>query len=171
MIRLATAEDIDAIEASYKELLAYEREHGSNTNWDENYPTRKVPEMAVPKGQMFVLEEGGQICASMMLNGNPGAGYDEVEWRFPATPDEVLVIHTLVVPPSQARHGYGLKMLDFAKRYGREHGKRVLRIDTWIDNEPAKALYLRNGFAIVGTVHVLHWGVIDEDQVLLDCKL
>ena len=171
MIRHATAADIDAIEQTYIELRAREKRVGSTTNWDENYPTRVVPEMAVPKGWAYVLEEGGVVRASMLLNGEQGPGYDEVAWNVEATDDEVLVIHTLVVPPTEARHGYGKQMLDFALEWGREHGKTTCRIDTWVGNAPARDFYARNGFAETGVIHVLHWGVIEEDQVLLDIKL
>lgn len=171
-IRRATTDDIDAIAATYDELLDFEVEHGSVTNWKAGlYPTRKVPELGVSKDQMWVLEEDGHVVASMMLNGQQGPGYDEVPWKYEAADDQVLVIHTLVVPPSASRHGYGLQMLDFALQQGREHGKTVCRIDTWVNNEPAKALYLHHGFRISGTVHVMHWGVIDENQVLLECRL
>ena len=172
MIRQATEKDIDAIAATYEELFDREDAEGTTTNWRRgDYPTRKVPEEFVPKGAMWVLEDEGRICASMLLNHAQGPGYDTADWEVPARDDQVLVIHTLVVSPSAARKGYGSQRLAFAEDWGRENGCVSCRIDTWIDNEPAKAFYLRHGYRISGSAHVLHWGVIDEEQVFLEKKL
>lgn len=173
-IRLATPEDRKAILGTYEELFAHEREVGSTTNWREGlYPSERVPDTAIPAGQMYVLDDAGVIRASMMLNTDEGPGYGEVEWVYPANAaaGEVLVIHTLVVAPSSARRGLGKLMLDFALNHGRELGCKVCRIDTWVGNEPALRFYERNGFRRAGVIHALHWGVIDEDQVLLERRL
>ena len=45
MIRRAAEHDIDVVEKHYTELLTFEREHGSTTNWELGvYPTRSVAE-------------------------------------------------------------------------------------------------------------------------------
>lgn len=75
----------------------------------------------VPEGTMYVLEEAGEICVSMILN--------------------------------------------------REQGCRVMRIDTHAENEPAKKLYRKNGFRIVGYGESLLEGLIPEKQVFLECNL
>ena len=112
MIRAATAADIDAIEAGYNELLLYEQEHGSNSHWVLGvYPTRATAERAVEAGTMYVLDEAGRICASMILNSRQAAEYREMPWLYPAADDEVLVIHTLCVPSlhgrARAGHAHG----------------------------------------------------------------
>jgi ribosomal protein S18 acetylase RimI-like enzyme len=169
MIRQAQVSDIDAIAATYKELFDYEDKNGSTTNWRrESYPTKEVPQHYVQLGQMFVFEKDMAILASMLLNHQQGPGYESAAWSYPAKTDEVLVIHTLVVTPSTSHSGLGSQMLDFAEHWGTNHGCRSIRIDTWIDNKPAKAFYLHHGFHIVGKAHVLHWGVIDEDQIFLE---
>lgn len=173
-IRLATSCDCEAILKTYQELFAQERKFGSTTNWREGlYPSERVPDVAIPARQMYVMDDDGIVRASMMLNTTEGPGYDEVAWLYPADPaaGEVLVIHTLVVAPSSARRGLGQQMLDYALDHGRGIGCKVCRIDTWVGNEPALRFYGRNGFRRAGVIHALHWGVIDEDQVLLERKL
>ncbi len=52
MIRPATAEDLDAIVATYAELLDYEAEHGSFSNWEKGiYPTRDYASDVIANGE------------------------------------------------------------------------------------------------------------------------
>lgn len=172
MIRPASAQDIAAIDAAYTELLLHEREHGTNSHWELGvYPTRATAERAVAAGTMYVLEEEGQLRASMILNSYQAPEYRRVPWLYPAEDGEVLVIHTLCVPPSQARRGLGARMVAFAADYARRNSKCVIRLDTNAENRPAQALYLNNGFRLSGRLHCLHEGVLDTELVYLERKL
>ena len=172
MIRKAEKADIAAIADTYTELLTYEQQHGSHSNWVLGvYPTIAVPEQKVPEGSMYVLEEDGEICASMVLNHEQAEEYSHIDWHYPGENEEVLVIHTLCVPPRKAGRGYGRRMVEFAKTIAAETLCRALRIDTYIHNEPAKRLYQKNGFRIAGSARTLHQGVIEEELVYLECKV
>lgn len=172
MIRLANQNDIQAIADTYTELLLYEQKHGRSSNWQMGvYPTIKIPVENIPLGTMYVLEENQKICASMVLNQFQPDEYREIGWHFSAPDNDVLVIHTLCIPPSMAKHGLGKQMVAFAKKYALEHGYRVIRIDTYAHNEPAKNLYLKNGFRIAGYGKMTLQGLIEEDQVYLEIKL
>lgn len=172
MIRKAKKEDITAIADTYRELLTYEQQFGSNSNWKlDVYPTIAVPESKIPTGTMYVLEENGEVCASMVLNHDQADEYAEIKWQYPGEKDDVLVIHTLCIPPQKAGHGYGQQMVKYAKEYAGVTGCSVIRIDTYAYNEPAKKLYLKNGFRIAGYGEILLQGLIKEEQVYLECKL
>lgn len=172
MIRKATALDLDRIEHTYTELLTYEQDHGGFSNWALGiYPVRATAERALAADTLYVLEEDGEICASMNLNQDQPEEYADIDWQYPAAPKEVMVIHTLCIPPSQARKGYGREMVCFAQEKAVQAGCTVLRIDTFLGNEPAKALYAASGFRIAGTGRMLLAGVIEEDQVYLEKKL
>lgn len=173
MIRLAAETDISEITNTYTELLQYEKTNGcSHSNWKLNvYPTIDVPKSKVPTGTMYVLEENREICASMVLNHEQAPEYSNVQWRYVAEDKHVLVIHTLCIPPRKSGNGYGRKMVEFAKKYALEHNCHVIRIDTYAHNEPAKNLYQNNGFQIAGYGRILLQGLIDEEQVYLECLL
>lgn len=172
MIRKATESDIQAIADTYTALLTHEKEYGGFSNWVLGvYPTILVPEAKVPVGEMFVLEEQKSICASMVLNHDQADEYKAVSWRYSAEDSQVLVIHTLCIPPDKSGHGYGGKMVAFAKEFAAKTGCTVIRIDTYAYNEPAKALYQKNGFRIAGYGHILLQGLIPEEQVYLEYKL
>lgn len=172
MIRKAKMEDITAIAETYKELLTKEQQFGSNSNWKLGvYPTVEVPKNNVPTGTMYVLEENGEVCASMVLNHSQAEEYSKIEWKYPGEKENVLVIHTLCIPPQKAGRGYGRQMMEYAKQYAKKTGCTTIRIDTYAHNEPAKRLYRNNGFRIAGYGHILLQGLIDEEQVYLECEV
>lgn len=172
MIRRAEEKDIENIARTYTELLQYEEANGSHSNWKLNvYPTIAVPRSKVPTGTMYVLEENGEICASMVLNQEQAPEYAAVPWQYAAESRQVLVIHTLCIPPQRSGHGYGRRMVEFAKEHARRNGCTVMRIDTYAHNEPARKFYQKNGFRIAGYGRILLQGLIEEEQVYLECEV
>lgn len=170
MIRKATPADVPAIGETYTQLLTHEQAHGGHSNWQLGvYPTEAFAAEHVDK--MYVLEEEGHIAASMLLNQEQAAEYATIPWQYPAEDKDVLVIHTLCIPPALAGRGYGRKMVAFAKEEARAQGCQVMRIDTYAYNEPAKALYQKQGFRIAGYADCLHHGLIQEKLVYLECSL
>lgn len=135
MIRKATAADIDSVEQSYLQLLDHEALHGGHTNWVRDvYPTRATAEGALSEGTLFVLEEDGAVRGSMILNQTQLPEYAGIDWAYPA--QQVLVIHTLCIPPAQAGRGYGRAMVRFALEEAARQGCQALRLDTYAGNEP-----------------------------------
>lgn len=170
MIRLACEKDIPAVADTYRSLLTYEKVNGKSSNWElDVYPMIRVPEEKIPLKQMYVLEEKGEICASMVLNHDQAEEYNDIPWLYPA--EEALVVHTLCVSPEKAGHGYGTEMVHYAQRFAVENEDRVIRLDTYAHNEPAKSLYIRNGFRIAGYGEILLQDLIQEDQVYLEYKV
>lgn len=90
------------------------------------YPTVEVPKNKVPTGTMYVLYEKGELCASMVLNHEQAPEYVDIPWRYAAEGKQVLVIHTLCIPPQKAGRGYGRKMVEFAKAYALKQGCTVI---------------------------------------------
>ena len=172
MIRRAMESDVDAVERHYTELLTFEQEHGSSTNWELGvYPTRAVAEKGVKDGTLYVLEENGEVCASMILNQVQLDAYASISWEYAADPDQVLVIHTLCVPPSQAGKGIGKRMVLFALEEAARRGCEVMRLDTWENNKPAANLYLRLGFRYAGKAAVMFEGAIAENLIFLEKRI
>ena len=42
-------------------------------------------------------------------------------------------------------------------------GKRVIRLDTYVNNQPANSMYPRLGYRFAGTSHFLFQGFLPED--------
>lgn len=172
MIRRAEERDIDGVERSYFELLDHEKQHGGFSNWVAGvYPTRSVAEKSCQQGTLYVLWEDGGLCASMILDHRQPEQYAEVDWLYPAAGEELLVLHTLCVPPSKAGQGYGREMVRWAVEQARERGCKAMRLDTWSGNAPAAALYRGFGFRYAGAAKVLFQGLIPEELVFFELPL
>lgn len=151
MIRTARTNEVDAVDRGYTELLLYQQRHGDTCSWAlGEYPTRDTALQAQRQGALFVLEEDGALCASMILDRQQDGPFDEIDWRFPAADGQVMVLHTLCVPPSQAGCGRGTKMVRWAIGHARACGCTALRLSTWTENTPAIALYEKLGFRRAG---------------------
>ena len=169
-IRKATANDLDAVEQSYRELLEHIRPEENYSGWIlDVYPTRAWAEENLQ--DLWVLMEGDTLGASMILNQNQPVDYRSIPWEIAADPEKVTVIHTLCVPPSQAGKGYGRKMVQFGIEESRRQGMTAMRLDTAKGNAPATALYTGCGFSIRGVREVLHQGLIPEELIFFELGL
>ena len=150
-IRKGTPADLDAVEAIYHDILDYQAATINYTNWIKGkYPTRRDAQLAQEAGTLYVMEEDGRIVACVNLNQIQPPEYANINWSIPAQPHEVLVIHTLCVPPQESGKGYARAFVSFAEKLGREKGCKAIRLDTYEGNEPAKAMYPKLGYTPVG---------------------
>ena len=115
--------------------------------------------------------DGGQVVAAAIINRIQVPVYAEVGWLYPAGPDEVMVLHTLVVDPLMAGRGYGSAFVAFYEGYGRQSGCPVLRMDTNEKNAAARRLYARLGYREAGIVPCVFNGIKGVGLVCLEKKL
>lgn len=173
MFRPAAASDLDAIGRHYTQLLTHEAETGrSTTNWVLGvYPTRETAAKALAEGTLYVLEEAGEMVASVILNQYQDDFYRSIPWQYPAEDNQVLVIHTLCIPPRHAGRGLGRQMVQYAKQHAAAMSCTVIRLDTWAGNTPAARLYQKNGFSLCGRAEVLFQGRIPEELIFLEYQI
>lgn len=172
LFRPAAESDLDAIERHYTELLTHEAETGrSTTNWSLGvYPTRQTAAAALAAGTLWVLEREGEPVASVILNHHQDDFYATIGWQYPAPPEQVLVVHTLCIPPRYAGQGLGRECVSRIKQLAATMGCTVIRLDTWAGNIPAATLYQKNGFSLCGRAQVLFQGKIPEELVFLEYR-
>ena len=164
MIRKATEADLDGVTDGYEELLYYEKEHGAYTVWELGvYPTRSSAKKSLEEDGLYVLEEDGQIAASVTVNQTQPPEYETVHWGCDAKPEEVMVIHLLCVRPSKAHQGMGRRMVEFIIEEARKRGCKAVRLDTGAQNIPAKSLYTKIGFKLTGTASMAIGGLIPHE--------
>lgn len=167
MIRKAALKDIDQVEKSYVELLTYEQEHTAYTVWKMGvYPTRETAEKSLADETLYVLEQDGEICASMIADQVQPQEYGKIKWNCSAQSQEVFVIHLLCVRPSKSGCGMGKAMVRFAEEEAKRRGLKAVRLDTGAQNTPAAALYRGLGFELAGTSSMAIGGVIAHDDHL-----
>ena len=172
MIRLAIIRDLDAIDAIYQSIHDGEEAGRTTIGWVRSiYPTRATAEAAIRAGDMFVMEEEGQIVAAARINQEQVPEYANVRWAVQAPPERVMVLHTLVVDPRQAGKGYGSRFVAWYEEYALAHGCPFLRMDTNQRNKTARALYARLGYTEPGIVDCRFNGIPGVRLVCLERTL
>lgn len=172
VIQKAKKDDVTAVAASYRELFEYESAHENRTNWVPGlYPSEGTAQTAFQDGTLYVCRENGVFCGSVIMNHVQPPEYQTIDWRYSAEPQEVLVLHTLCIPPSRKGRGYGRKFIEYAVQYAAQTGCKAVRLDTWAGNRPAAALYERMGFRLAGSGTMLLHGAIREEQIYLEYEV
>ncbi len=173
IIRKATTEDIPAIAAIYDEIHDREAAGETTTGWLRGiYPTGETAEASVARGDMFVQDdEQGNVVGTAIINKLQVDCYADGEWEYPASDDEVMVIHTLIISRKEGSRGSGSEFLQFYEDHAREKGCPYLRLDTNARNKAARAFYAKHGYSEIGTVPTVFNGIPGVDLVLIEKKL
>ena len=172
MFRKADFRDLDAICAIYDAIHDREEAGLTTIGWVRSiYPTRTTAEASVRAGDMFVLEEDGEILAAARINQIQGEEYKKANWHFCCPDSKVMVLHTLVVSPAAAKKGLGKRFVAFYEDYAARHGCTCLRMDTNARNTVARALYKKLGYAEVSVVPCVFNGIAGVQLVCLEKKL
>lgn len=172
MIRRATLADLDAVCAIYDAIHDREEAGLSTTGWLRGvYPTRATAQAAIQAGDLFVMEQNGQLVASARINQEQGKEYTLARWSCHVPEDSVMVLHTLTVSPAAAGTGCGTRFVAFYEDYARRHGCFCLRMDTNVRNTAARTLYQKLGYAEAGVVPCVFNGIPGVELVCLEKQL
>lgn len=171
-IRLATVSDIESIARIYDAIHDQEAQGRYVIGWKRDvYPTKETASAALERGDLYVADHNGQICAAAIINSSQLPEYREGKWAVEARDEEVLVLHTLVVDPKSPVKGVGAEFVRFYENMAREKGCKALRIDTQSKNRNARAFYPKFDFKEVGIVKCEFCGCGLVDLVLLEKNL
>ena len=114
--------------------------------WTEDYPNEATVDSDVAQGALYVLREGGRICAAM------SAGYENEHEHFPVwsechRPGEIsrVAVHS---DYQGRRLGSRLMKMTLASLHGKGYGGARLLVSP--GNPSARRLYERNGFVYRG---------------------
>ena len=172
MIRKARAEDLMAVAQIYEDILTEEEAGRAQIGWVRGiYPTADTAREAIEWGELFVDEENGSVAAAGKINGEQMPAYAQVDWEYPASENEVMVLHTLVVSPSKAGEGIGTRFVKFYENYALEHGCPYLRIDTNEKNVTARRMYKKLGYKERGIIPCVFNGIEGVHLVCLEKKV
>lgn len=168
----AEEKHIDAIEGIYSRIIDAQEQGRLTVGWQRGvYPTRQTALDALGRDDLFVCVDGGQVAAAAIINRIQVPVYAEVGWLYHAEPDEVMVLHTLVVDPLRAGRGYGTAFVAYYESYAKNNGCPVLRMDTNEKNAAARRLYARLGYREAGIVPCVFNGIKGVGLVCLEKKL
>ena len=168
--RKASLTDLDAIDRIYDEVHEAEENGIMTIGWIRGvYPTRKTAEESILRGDMFVLEEEGEILGAAIINRTQVDVYFNATWEYDS--DAVCVLHTLVISPQASGKGYGRAFVEFYERWAEEQSLLELRLDTNARNTVARAMYHKLGYKEIGIVPTTFNGIPGVDLVLLEKNL
>lgn len=172
MIRKAAHADLDAVAALYDEIHGAEERGELTTGWLRDvYPVRATAGAAIARDDLFVMEEGGKVIGAAIINQIQVDVYDGAPWQYTALPDEVCVLHTLVISPKSSGRGYGSAFVRYYEDHARAHGCTELRMDTNAGNLAARRLYAKRGYKEIGIVPTVFNGIPGVQLVLLEKHL
>ena len=168
----ATSGHIDAIAAIYGSIIDAQEQGRLTVGWQRGvYPTRQTALDALKREDLFVCIDGGKTVAAAIINKIQVPAYEDVSWAYAAGPDEVMVLHTLVVDPLCSGRGYGTAFVAYYESYAKNNGCPVLRMDTNEKNASARRLYARLGYREAGIVPCVFNGIKGVGLVCLEKRV
>lgn len=153
-IRLAEKKDVDRI----MQIIADARESIGRLGidqWQYGYPTRDIVKEDVLHTRSFVVDDGGEICATfaLMMNGEPT--YKKIYCGAWIGDGEYLALHRIAIDSKHRSKGIAEKIVEFLGEYANENGYSSIRVDTHTGNVPMRRMLEKNGFEYCGTIHLL----------------
>ena len=171
-VRKSEAADINAIAAIYDKIHTAEEKGEAVIGWERGiYPERDTAVAALKRGDIFVIEDGGIIVGTGILNKIQVDVYVQGNWKYDADPSEVMVMHTLVIDPDYKGRGYGKRFVKFYEEYALSNSCPYLRIDTNEKNNAARNFYKKLGYKEVGIVPCIFNGLEGVNLVLMEKKI
>ena len=172
LFRAAAASDLPAVAQIYAEIHDAEEAGTLTTGWLRGvYPTAATAEVALRRGDLFVLEAEGAVRGAAVINRLQVDVYAGAPWEHAAADDAVCVLHTLVISPAAVRRGFGRRFVGFYEDYARSLGCTELRIDTNARNAAARAMYAALGYKEIAVVPTVFNGIPGVQLVLLEKHL
>ena len=172
LIRKARTDDAQSIETIYDHIHAAASQGLAPTGWLKGvYPARSTILEALARDDLFVLIADDRIAGSGIINHIQLEIYGQAPWRYPASANEVMVLHTLAIEPASKGKGLGRAFVDYYEEYARKNGARYLRMDTNAINLPAREFYKKMGFNEIGMAKCAFNGIGGVTLVMLEKKL
>ena len=166
IIRQAQNNELEEIIDFYYDIIDHQGEREFGPKWTKDvYPSREDLRGDVESGAMHIGRVDGRIACAAVITGNDEI-YNDVDWPTKAAPEEVGVIHLLVVHSDFAGRGFAKKLVNYCADVCRAQGKKVIRLDVLKGNLPAERLYPRCGFRLVAEQQIFY-----EDTGLADFLL
>ncbi|MFR6393840.1 MAG: N-acetyltransferase family protein [Oscillospiraceae bacterium] len=172
VITKAAAADLPAVAQIYEDIIARQ---------DRGGPLHRLAVRGVShsgngpggpgEGRALRAAPGEKVVGSAIINQTQVDVYAQAAWQYPAQDSQVMVLHTLVIDPSESAHGYGGQFAAFYEAYAAQNGCPYLRIDTNARNEVARKFYKKLGYREVGIVPCRFNGLPDVDLVMLEKKI
>lgn len=148
LIRSATPDDAYALLLLVRDCVAGMRAAGIE-QWDEVYPDREVILRDIAAGTLHVTTDQGQIIGCITVDQFMDPLWRDMKWNAHSEP--AAAVHRLMIHPSAQGRGLAKQLMLFAEERARAMNCRSIRLDTFLKNPAAMALYPRLGYLPTGT--------------------
>ena len=155
--RRAKSEEFERIRDFYWALIDVMEGKEGDPGWRRGiYPSDDELRGALSKGQLYLLEDGDTVAASVIVNHDRNEGYAGLPWRVDAQGDEVVVLHALGVDPAIQGRGVAGRVVDGFMALAREQGAKCVRLDVLSGNRSAERIYRRAGFEFIAAKNMFY---------------
>ncbi len=169
IVRKAGIQDLDAVSLIYDKIHTAEEKGEATIGWDRCiYPVRETAAAAVQRDDLFVMEDGDSVVGTAIFNKIQVPEYALGSWEHEADPEEVMVMHTLVIDPDRKGKGYGKAFVKYYEEYALSQECPFLHMDTNAKNAAARSLYKGLGYQEIGIVPCVFNGIEGVQLVLLE---
>jgi GNAT superfamily N-acetyltransferase len=148
VIRKAKPADASALLQLVRDCVAAMRAAGIE-QWDEVYPDAAVIDRDIAAGTLEVMCERDQIAACMTVDRNMDPLWKDLDWN--AAGDPAAVVHRLMVQPLLQGRGLAKQFMLHAEAVARTMECRSIRLDSFLQNPAAMALYPQLSYRRTGT--------------------
>lgn len=115
--------------------------------WDENYPTPEHARNDCRLGNLYVLENNGNIIGAVSVESDHE--FDDMEcWSIKG--ENTVEIARIVIAPAYQGKGYAVKMVELMVKHLSANGIKSVHLLSAKSNIPATKTYSRLGFDTVG---------------------
>ena len=116
--------------------------------WDEIYPSVENIATDIEARTLDVLCAGRDIVACITVDQLFDPLWQGLDWSSAGEPP--IAVHRLMVHPSQQGRGLAKRLMHHAEDVARAKGCLSIRLDTFLQNPAAMALYSRLGYRRTG---------------------
>ena len=136
IFRKAAQQDLPAVAEIYSDIHTAEEQGLTTIGWVRSiYPTEETARASLEREDLFVAEleetvpgdlaSGGEqedgykkrIVGAAIINKMQVYVYEGAPWKYQVPEEQVMVLHTLVISPSESGKGYGKEFIRFYEEY------------------------------------------------------
>lgn len=121
-----------------------------NFQWYDEYPTKEILLKDIENDTLFTVLDKGKIIGILALTYEEEPQYSNIQWKD--KDGKALEIHRMGVHPKYQGKGFGKKLFDYAKDYGKKKGYSSIRMDTYCENERMIELAEIQGYRRTGEI-------------------
>ncbi|MEE0511611.1 MAG: GNAT family N-acetyltransferase [Peptococcaceae bacterium] len=173
MIRKAVLDDMEQFDSMFEEYFQYEKKIDSYTAFQRGiFPTHSGMENAIRDGVVYVYDDNGTICGSVIFDAAQPPEFADIPWQYVHAPEEVMTIHLFIVRPAYFRQGIATAMMNYGFDLARSKGCKVMRTECGSQNLPAVMLFKQLGFERAAVASIVIEGLVPADgHVFLEKSL